>query len=293
MLLRFYQRLLDQCVPYVVARDAVIPRLDMAPLGITISPEHVFDPMKASSGAFIDLVKRLDDITYGPLALSMPSWVLYDCAVMPGVVFGFGRPAKTVEPWVKTVLQISEDYEGLIPMSILIAIPRVDRRSVLIYTLCSINQVAAGAAPEGLWRLTLATGTRSLGCQEMMATCQWRGPQLGLFAGMGPLELLTAWTPAHDNPTTCTFRVRTDKSAQARLLRGDVTGPEGIHRYLDADDTQAMQSLQGELEGGLNIAVAGPAETRGAETRVPLQIRDDNALYPTDEGVGFTRRFSG
>ena len=293
MLLRFYQRLLDQCVPYVIARDAVIPTLDMAPLGIGVDDAHVFDPMKASSGAFIDLVKRLDDITYGPLALSMPSWVLYDCAVMPGVVFGFGRPTHTVEPWVKTVLQISDDYEGLIPMSILIAIPRVDRRSVLVYTLCSINQVAAGAAPEGLWRLTLAAGTRSVGCQEMMATCQWRGPQLGLFAGMGPLELVTAWTPAHDNPTTCTFRVRTDSSAQARLLRGDVTGPEGIHRYLDADDINAMQGLQAEIERGLNIAVVGPAETRGAETRVPLQVRDDDALYSTDEGVGFTRRFSG
>jgi hypothetical protein len=293
MLLRFYQRLLDQCEPYVIAREAVLPTLDMAPLGIPVDPAYVFDPMRASSGSFIDLVKRLDDITYGPLALSMPSWVLYDCAVMPGVVFGFGRPAHTVEPWVKTVLQISEDYEGLIPMSILIGIPRVNRRSVLVYTLCSINQVAAGAAAEGLWRMTLAAGTCSLRSQEMIATCQWRGPQLGLFAGMGPLELLTAWTPAHDNPTTCTFRTRTDRSAQARLLRGDVTGPEGIHRYLDADDIEAMKALQREIERGLNIAVVGPAETRGAETRVPLQVRDDDALYSTDEGLGFTRRFSG
>jgi hypothetical protein len=293
MLLRFYQRLLDHCVPYVIAREAVLPTLDMAPLGITVNSEHVFDPMRAASGTFIDLVKRLDNITYGPLALSMPSWVLYDCAMMPGVVFGFGRPAHTVEPWVKTVLQISEDYEGLIPMSILIAIPRVDRRSVLVYTLCSINQVAAGAAPEGLWRLTLAAGTRSLGCQQMMATCQWRGPQLGLFAGLGALELLTAWTPAHDNPTTCTFQVRTGPDAQARLLRGDVTGTEGIHRYLDADDIPAMKALHAELEQGRNIAVVGPAETRGAETRIPLQVRDHDAFYSTDEGLGFTRRFSG
>ena len=293
MLMRFYQRLLDQCVPYIVARDAVLPTLDLTPLGISIQPEHIFDPMRAASGSFIDLVKRLDDMTFGPLALSMPSWVLYDCAVMPGVVFGFGRHAQDVEPWVKKALQISEDYDGLIPMSILIAIPRVDRSSILVYTLCSINQAAAGAAPEGLWRLTLATGTRTLRSQHMMATCQWRGPQLGLFAGLGPLELLTAWTPAHDNPTTCTFKVATDAAAQSRLLRGDLTGPEGIHRYLDADDTLAMQALQSEIEAGLKIAVVGPAETRGAETRVPLQVRSDDALYPTDEGVGFTRRFSG
>jgi hypothetical protein len=294
MLLRYYQRLLDTCIPYVIAREAVRPSLDLRPFRLEVTEDCLFDPMRAASGPFIDLVKRLDDATYGPLALSMPSWVLYDCAVMPGVVFGFGRPAPTVEPWVKTALQVPDDYEGLVPMSILIAVPRVDRQSVLVYTLCSINQVAAGAAPEGLWRLTLAAGTRALGCEQMMATCQWRSPQLGLFAGMGPLELVTAWTPAHDNPTTCTFTVGTNRSARERLLRGDLTGPEGIHRYLDADDHDAMQALQSEIEGGLRIAIAGPAETRGSETRIPLQIREGEDTYATDrEDIGFTRRFSG
>ena len=60
MLMRFYQRLLDQCVPYIVARDAVLPTLDLTPLGITIQPEHIFDPMRAASGSFIDLVKRIE-----------------------------------------------------------------------------------------------------------------------------------------------------------------------------------------------------------------------------------------
>lgn len=293
MMLQHYQRLLDTCVPYVIAREPVRPYLDLAPLGLEVAPDNLVDPMRAASGPFIDLVKRLDDATYGPLALSMPSWVLYDCAVMPGVVFGFGRPAPSLEPWVKTVLQVPDDYEGLVPMSILISIPRVDRQSVLVYTLCSINQVAAGAAPEGLWRLTLAAGTQALGCDRMMATCQWRSPQLGLFAGMGPLELVTAWTPAHDNPTTCTFTVTTDQAARERLLRGDLTDPEAIHRYLDADDQAAMQALQAELETGAQIAIAGPTETRGSETRVPLQIREGILPGAADPDTGFTRRFSG
>ena len=88
MLLRHYQRLLDTWVPYVIAREPVLPYLDLSPLGLELTREHIVDPMRASSGPFIDLVKRLDDATYGPIALSMPSWVLYDCAVMPGVVFG-------------------------------------------------------------------------------------------------------------------------------------------------------------------------------------------------------------
>ncbi len=56
--------------------------------------------------------------------------------------------------------------------------------------------------------------------------------------------------------------------------------------------TRAHEVVYGD-GGFLHIAVVGPSETRGSETRVPLQMREDQALYDTDEGIGFTRRFSG
>ena len=61
MLLRYYQRLLDTCVPYVIAREAIRPGLDLAPFRLEVSEDCRFDPMHAASGPFIDLVKRLDD----------------------------------------------------------------------------------------------------------------------------------------------------------------------------------------------------------------------------------------
>lgn len=291
MHLRFYRRVFETCEPYLVARPPVLRDLDRTPLGVAIQDDHVFDPQRVAGGAFIRLVKRLDEMAYGPVGLSMPDWVFYDCAVVPGAVFGFARRAGDLPPWVGKVLGVEPGYDGLVPVSLLIGLPMVGRESTLVYTLCSLNQMAPGAAPEGLWRVTLAAGTKALGIREMVGATQWRSPQLGLYAGLGPLRLLTAWTPAHDNPATCTFRVRTDDPARERLLRGDLTGPEGIHRYLDADDPSAMRRLQLEIEAGLEVAIVGPAEIRGAETRVPLQLAEEGEA--SDTGAGFTRRFQG
>lgn len=321
--LRYYSPILEHCQPYLVARAPVAAALNKVPLGLAIPPENVIDPQRVSSGPFLNLVKRLDEMAYGPLGMLMPSWVFYDCAVMPGALFGFARPAAELDPWVRRPLGIPDDYEGLVPMSSFIAIPTVARptfpplagssdgadaathsaeagvrrpagaeqKGWLCYSLCSINEVAAGAAPEGLWRLTLAAGTEAMGIREMRGTCRWRSPRLGLYAGMSPLHLVTAYTPAHDIVQTVTFDVQTGPSARARLLRGDSTGPEGIHRYIDADDSNAMMALQDEIEAGMDVYVAGAAEIRGAQTRVPLMVGGDEHWGQGD--AGFVRRFQG
>ncbi len=303
--LRFYGRILETCEPYLIARRPVAEALQKAPMGIAIAPSNVIDPQRVASGPFLNLVKRLDEMAFGPLGLSMPSWVFYDCAVMPGALFGFARQAADLDAWVRRPLGVPDDYDGLVPMSSFIAIPTAggvsrdgrqrgpgeDAKLWLCYSLCSINEVAAGAAPEGLWRLTLAAGTAALRIERMRGTCRWRSPRLGLYAGLSPLRLVTAYTPAHDIVQTVTFDVHTTMASRARLLRGDVTGPEGIHRYIDADDLSAMRALQDEVEAGARVYVAGPAEIRGAQTRVPLMVGGAGNEY--DAESGFVRRFQG
>lgn len=287
-----YERILSGYQPYLVARPPVLEAIDRAPLGIQIPSTNLFDPQHTDGRTFINLVKKLDALTFGPMGLTMPDWVFYDCAVMPGAVFGFACPVETVDPWVRRVLEVPDDHTGLVPVSVFIAIPMAHREATLVYTLCSVNQAAPGSAPEGLWRLTLAAGTAALGREEIVATVQWRSPRLGLFSGLGPLELLTAWTPAHDNPTTCTFRCTVDEEARGRLLRADIRDVVDVQRYLDADDQSAMRQLQGEIESGLYVAIGGPAEIRGSETRIPLHVEDEAAITES-KAPRFTRQFRG
>ena len=72
-----------------------------------------------------------------------------------------------------------------------------------------------------------------------------------------------------------------------------MVGPEGIDNYLDADDVSALQQLQDQIEGGAAVAIVGPAEIRGSETRIPIQMRGEGMDFDTDVGPGFTRRFQG
>ncbi|PKN59148.1 MAG: hypothetical protein CVU56_02145 [Deltaproteobacteria bacterium HGW-Deltaproteobacteria-14] len=293
--LRFYRRILDTCEPFLIARRSVQADLERAPLGLTIPEANVLDPQVVANGPFLKLVETLDDLTYGPVALRMPSWVFYDCALMTGAVFGFATRAERLPPWVRKTLMVPEGYAGLVPVSQFVAIPMAHRKAQLVFTLCSINQVAPGAAPEGLWRLTLAAGTEALQVEVMVATAQWRSAQLGLFTSLGPLKLLTAWTPAHDIRATATFYVHTDDDARARLVHGGGYGAPWADRYLDADSAEEMQALQAQIEDGLEVWVVGAPEIRGADTRVPLKHHVAGAPGP---GPGapedaFVRRFQG
>ncbi|MCA9515784.1 MAG: hypothetical protein KC635_12630 [Myxococcales bacterium] len=291
-MLRYYRKIIDSCEPFVIAREAVWPSLDLAPMGLAIPPENVLDPQRVKNGAFLKLAERLDELTYGPLALRMPSWVFYDCALVPGAVFGYARRAAELAPWARKTLAVPDDYDGLVPLSMFVAIPMAHREARLVFTLASINQVAPGAAPEGLWRLTLAAGTAALDASVMVVATQWRSSQLGLYANLGPLRILTAWTPAHDIWATLTFSVAADDAARERLLRGDLIPPWVVDRYLDADDTHAMRALQAEIEAGREVWIVGPPEIRGAETRVPLTDRGV-AVGPSAEKGDFVRRFQG
>ncbi len=292
-MLQYYRRILDDCEPYVIARQALWGGLDLAPLGVEVPVGNVFDPQRVAHGPFMQLVGRLDELTYGPLALNMPSWVFYDCAVVPGAIFGFARRAAALPPWARKTLRVPDDYEGLVPVSMFIAIPMAHRKAQLVFTLCSLNEVAPGAAPEGLWRLTLAAGTAALAVDVMVGTVQWRSPQLGLYATLGPLKLLTAWTPAHDVRETATFYVQVDDEARGRLLRGDLVPSSEAERFVDADDLGALRALQSEVEEGVDVWVIGPAEIRGSDTRVPLTTRLA-AVKPIagDESL-FHQRFQG
>ena len=288
-----FAQVYEACEPFVVARPEVVEALDTKPLGVPIPPQNIFNPQHLSSSSFLSLAKSLDSMTYGPLGLRMPDWVFYDCAVMPGAIVGFGRRAQKLEPWLRAGMAISDSYEGLVPVSLFIAIPTPGRERWIGYTLCSINEVAAGGAPEGLWRLTLAMGTASLRIDQMRSTTRWRSPGFGIYGSMGPLELVTAWTPAHDVPETVTFDLETDAAARARLLDTSSVVRVTPHRMLNADNTEEMRALQHEIEAGRRWAIVGPAEIKGARTRVPLADLDAKILEIGHDDVDFRQRFQG
>lgn len=277
--LHSYARILETCEPYLVATRHIADRLCAAPLGVEVPVGNRFDPQVVGSAAFLSVLRRCDALTFGPFGMQMPQWVFYDCAVMPGAVFGLGTRASRLEPWAREALGVEPGYEGLVPLSAFIAIPMLegaaDREddepppSWLVYTLHSMNAVSPGIGPEGLTELTFALGLRVFPIRTLYGVSQWRNPRLGVYAGLGPLELMSAYTPAHSLPRTLCFRAGVEPGALDSLLAG-TPKPRQANLHLDVDDVAALRKVQTELEEGVRYELVGPPLTRGTYVLAPL-----------------------
>ena len=274
-----YKPIFDRCVPFFIARREFASLLPREVLGASLDERHYIDPQRTEHADFMKLLRRLDQLCFGPNGMPMPSWVFYDCAVMPGLFFGFGIPAARLEPWCLEAMEVPKGYTGLVPVSQFIAIPTLEQAtedgtptSWLMYSAESINQVSPGFGPAGLLRLTLALGLQMLPLQSLLGTTQWRSHKLSSYIELGPLELVTAYTPAHTIPSTLSFRVaREDMNLAALLSRpGRPPGAPAPNAWVNPDDVDALRQLQRDIEGGERVLLVGQPQYHGAEVRVPL-----------------------
>lgn len=289
-----YARILDVCEPFLIAHRGIADALDRCPLGVPIAADHVIDPQARRHADFLALLRRLDALTFGPFGMTMPSWVFYDCAVMPGAFFGLGIRAERLEPWAREALEVPAGYSGLVPVSQCIAIPKLAAFAPrdddageaggspddvadtwLLYSLESINQVSPGFAPAGVLKLTLALGLSVFPIRRLYGVTQWRSPKLETYVDLGPIELVTAWTPAHSLPRTLTFRLLPEEMRPDVLLAGAAVHPLAPPptELLDPDDPAALRELQARIEAGARVRVVGRPWSAGSHVRVPLEVR--------------------
>ncbi len=279
-MLTHYLPILDKLEPFLIAHDGIAGDLQLNPAGVRIPPQNVFHPQRRKNGEFLRMLALVDTLTFGPFGMDMPGWVFYDCAVMPGAVFGLGMRAANLEPWARAAMKVPDDYDGLVPMSQFIAIPilsgfvpgRAAPRTWLLYTLESMNQVSAGIAPFGTLHLTLYLGLHVFPIEELWGATQWRSPKLQTYADLGPLELRTAYTPAHSLPRTFSFRLTIDHAHIGSVLASPRAHPLAPppNALLDVDDVAALVALQREIESGLLVQVVGAPFAHGTHVRVPL-----------------------
>lgn len=243
--------------------------MNLEPLGQKIAPEHVYSSIHTASGPFLDLVQHLDSRCYARLGMRMPRWAFYDCGELPGTIVGLGRPAAELAPEIHAVLEVPEGYEGLVPVTMYVAIPMLERDHWLGHTICSIHEVIEGGAPLGSRRVTIALALAALRAKRLTSTTQWSSTKLHAHSHFAPLEVLAAWVPQHDDPATCVVRAEVDDASLWSALEGRV--PEAKHsRVIDPTDQMALRVLQQDIEAGSRVLIAGRTFRKGDTTRVPL-----------------------
>ena len=132
---------------------------------------------------------------------------------------------------------------------------------------------------KGLASVTKALALKTFNASEQVGATQWDSEALFIHTRFGPLDLVHAWTPAHSEPETLTYRFDVtdqklraamgDPAAIAALPSRDADNPAGVFE-IPADDHVAMQDLQAEIEAGGAYVVAGPPRRHEGVWRVPV-----------------------
>ncbi len=270
-----FRRALDECMPYLLTTQQNYPQLELAPLGISLKKRGlILDPQLRENEEFLHLVQNLDRLTFGPLEMTMPKWVSYDAGIMPSGIFGFCGRASSLDQWVRRALKVPEDYEGLVPLTQFIAIPTPERNAWYLHTISSLNQVCMGAAaPANLTLLTICLGVRVFRMQRLYGATQWRSSRLGMYVGLGPLEIITAYTHNHSVKKSVTWRLDIQRAlVEAALINdGASVAAQPATHMIDVDDIEALKRIQTEIESGVKYHIVGQPSTRGSIVQVPVR----------------------
>ncbi|MHC5022546.1 MAG: hypothetical protein ACYTGG_01365, partial [Planctomycetota bacterium] len=192
---------------------------------------------------------------------------------VPGGIFGFARPAERVSEEVRSALEIPPHDDGLVPLSMLIMIPMLEAGSWQAHGLCSIEQLSEDPGRTELRRATLAAGLAVLGARTVYAVADWRSDDLALFARFSPLQLLTAWTPAHAPAGAATVRFELSPGRAAAALSSPTSESRADREgeLVDVGDAAAARDLQQRIESGGRFEITSPPHTDGDRTLVPIR----------------------
>jgi len=265
--------LLARLRPFVVAIAEHREAFDCAAFGLPIAVANRIDPLCAASAPFLELLRRLDAATFGPEGMPMPRWVFFDGAELPGGIVGFGAPVSELAPSTLTLLRVEPDFDGLVPLSMFIAIPTHEPSIWMAHNLASMAPQVPHEGLDGLGGLTKAYGLAVYRARRQIGATQWNSSALSIHVRLGPLELLSAWTPAHSEPWTLTYGVDLSDARLLNLARdpaGVVDTPE-VDLWVDSQDHALQRDLQGRIERGERFQIVGKPELVGHERlRVPV-----------------------
>ncbi len=264
--------ILERYDAFVVSTADHAQYLDRSPFGIPT--RWVIDPTRMASGTFLDFLQRLDGLTFGPEGMPMDKWVFYDCAELPGFIYGFATEASDLSAHEREVFEVPDDYEGPIPLSMYIAIPMHEEGAWFGHNLASLNHTFPARRLSGLGTMTKSIALKAFQVKTFFGATQWTSKALYIHTKYGPLDLHTTWTPAHSLPATLTYGFQVT-DACLRAAAGDpdveIARPEA-DLYLDAEDEDTMKALQVRIEAGERFVLCDAPSVEAGRVVHPIKV---------------------
>jgi len=274
-----------------VYRDDIRPYVFVREENRTKYPGTVFDldwfasekllylnPLCRSSCGFGDQIMKMEAMAFGPSGMTMPRWVFYDCAVMPGFVAGFAHKTETLPTEVEKALMVDKTNEWT-PLSLFIIIPSMGKGEWVAHNLSSANVlVSKQHRLYGLGFLTKAFGMWQANIPRCCGMTQWQSPAIRLHSHYGPFEILTSYTPLHSIARTLTYRLEVNIDywrdffglSQAFKEFESKYEPTGLE--VDPKQDSSLQELQERIERGEGPFFLNPTEVRNKSLDAALTL---------------------
>ncbi|MBX7232537.1 MAG: hypothetical protein K1X29_10675 [Bdellovibrionales bacterium] len=237
----------------------------------------VKNPQNMDEVDFTDQILRLENKVFDKINLSMPRWVFYDCAIMPGIIVGYAIKKKSASAKILQIVE-PQPHSEWVPLSLFIIIPTLVPGEWVAHNLSSIN--SALSEPErfyGLGFISKAFGLWYANIEVCCGMTQWTSPAIKLHSHYGDMEILTAYTPAHTYAQTLTYRVKVSAESWPCFFAKD--SPLHFHsKYrataleVDRKDDKSLLRLQRLLERGEERYFLSAAEINSQPLDSKLKI---------------------
>ena len=240
--------------------------------------EPIFkNPLDLNDLEFAEQIYFLEESAFGPANLTMPRWVFYDCAVVPGFVAGFAHRTKTLPEKLKKIIRTSSDLDWT-PLSLFIIIPTMAKGEWVAHNLCSVNSLLAKNDQfYGLGFLSKAFGLWYANVETCVGMTQWASPARKLHSHYGAMEIMTSYTPVHSHAETLTYRLKVNVNNWMMFFSRE-PGLEFLESYrpsglmVDPSSKKSLIELQKRLEKGEGPCFLSAAEIAAQELSAPLTI---------------------
>jgi hypothetical protein len=251
-----FKSILENTEPYILSYPGNWERYNFNPWGVEVKEENRFSCISLKSEKFTDLLFDLDGLAFGPMGMPMEKWVFFDCGEMPGGIVGFGVRTNQLSDEALKEFHVDRSYEGLIPISMYIAIPVNCGNLWFGHNLSSANRILDPKMP-GLGLLTKAFALRVLNIEEMLGATQWDSKALNIHLQLGDMDIESAYTPAHKFKNTTTYHsIYKEENLIAALNGKRREAPDYDFLYPPEDEAFSRQ-IQERIEKGEKFRIVG------------------------------------
>ena len=268
-----YQRILAETRPFLFGNPDGFSHKNLSVFGSDIGEEGLMNCLDEKNAFFLELLRRLDALSFGPQGMGMDKWVLFDCAAMPSGIFGFALEKSRLGSNLIEKLGVPHSYEGLIPISMYMAIPTSVPGKWFGHNLSSMNEYLEKSLP-GLGLLTKAFAARVFGMKQCYGATQWGSPALEIHCQLADLDLRASHLPAHTYSNSLCYLSDYSEENILRALNGAPRKAETWDELLAAGDLARQKALQAQIEKGLKARICSRPRHDGIEIFYPIKFSE-------------------